>query len=51
MTEHVAYRQNGKTAQLIGGGAPNSTLIAGALAAFLDAGIRFDVISTSGRAR
>jgi predicted acylesterase/phospholipase RssA len=33
---------------VIGGGAPNSTLIAGALAAFLDEGIEFDVISASG---
>ncbi|WP_226797704.1 patatin-like phospholipase family protein [Cupriavidus necator] len=33
---------------LIGGGAPNSTLIAGALLAFLDQGVEFDVISTSG---
>lgn len=40
--------RRGKKALLIGGGAPNSTLIAGALAAFLDQGIEFDVISTSG---
>lgn len=33
---------------MIGGGAPNSTLIAGALVAFLDRGIEFDVISTAG---
>ena len=38
----------GKTALVIGGGAPNSTLIAGALAAFLEEGIHFDVISASG---
>ncbi|WP_432239123.1 patatin-like phospholipase family protein [Herbaspirillum robiniae] len=38
----------GKTALVIGGGAPNSTLIAGALAAFLAEGIEFDVISASG---
>ena len=37
-----------RKALLIGGGAPNSTLIAGALAAFLDHGIEFDVISTAG---
>ncbi|WP_223851274.1 patatin-like phospholipase family protein [Cupriavidus pauculus] len=37
-----------RKALLIGGGAPNSTLIAGALAAFLDNGIEFDVISTAG---
>ncbi len=48
MAEIVAQEQKGKTALLIGGGAPNSTLIAGALVAFLDAGIQFDVISTSG---
>ena len=41
-------RRRGKKALLIGGGAPNSTLIAGALVAFLDQGIEFDVISTSG---
>jgi Patatin-like phospholipase. len=33
---------------VIGGGAPNSTLIAGALAAFLAEGVEFDVISASG---
>lgn len=38
----------GKKALLIGGGAPNSTLMAGALVAFLDRGVEFDVISTSG---
>ncbi|AON55056.1 putative acylesterase/phospholipase RssA [Herbaspirillum seropedicae] len=37
-----------KKALVIGGGAPNSTLIAGALAAFLAEGIEFDVISASG---
>ena len=41
-------RRNAKKALLIGGGAPNSTLIAGALTAFLDQGVEFDVISTSG---
>ncbi|WP_245192101.1 patatin-like phospholipase family protein, partial [Herbaspirillum sp. 3C11] len=35
-------------ALVIGGGAPNSTLIAGALTAFIDEGIEFDVISASG---
>jgi predicted acylesterase/phospholipase RssA len=38
----------GKKALVIGGGAPNSTLIAGALTAFIDEGIEFDVISASG---
>ncbi|MGF6754974.1 patatin-like phospholipase family protein [Paraburkholderia sp. GAS42] len=47
-TAQTVNTQGGKKALLIGGGAPNSTLIAGALAAFLDAGIHFDVISTSG---
>jgi predicted acylesterase/phospholipase RssA len=37
-----------KKALVLGGGAPNSTLIAGALTAFLDEGIEFDVISASG---
>jgi len=37
-----------KTGLLLGGGAPNSTLIAGALAAFVDEAIDFDVISASG---
>lgn len=38
----------GKKALVLGGGAPNSTLIAGALAAFLDEGVEFDLISASG---
>jgi len=37
-----------KKALLIGGGAPNASLMAGALVAFLKQGIEFDVISTSG---
>jgi predicted acylesterase/phospholipase RssA len=41
-------RNRSKKALLIGGGAPNSSLIAGALVAFLDRGIEFDVVSTSG---
>jgi predicted acylesterase/phospholipase RssA len=40
--------RSGKKALLIGGGAPNSSLMAGALVAFIDRGIEFDVISTSG---
>lgn len=36
------------TALILGGGAPNSTLMAGALEAFIDEGVTFDVISTSG---
>lgn len=39
---------SGKKALLISGGAPNSTLIAGALVAFLERGLEFDVVSTSG---
>ncbi|CDG85936.1 patatin-like phospholipase family protein [Janthinobacterium agaricidamnosum] len=37
-----------KIGLVLGGGAPNSTLIAGALAAFVDQQIEFDVISASG---
>jgi predicted acylesterase/phospholipase RssA len=37
-----------KKALLIGGGAPNASLMAGALVAFIDKGVEFDVISTSG---
>lgn len=37
-----------RTALVLGGGAPNSALMAGALAAFEDNGVRFDVVSTSG---
>lgn len=37
-----------KTALVLGGGAPNSALMAGAMAAFVDKGAKFDVVSTSG---
>lgn len=37
-----------KTALILGGGAPNATLMAGALSAFLEEGVHFDIISTSG---
>ena len=37
-----------KMGLVLGGGAPNSPLIAGALAAFLDQEVEFDVISASG---
>lgn len=37
-----------KTALVLGGGAPNSALMAGALAAFEDMGVNFDVVSTAG---
>jgi NTE family protein len=35
-------------ALVLGGGAPNLTLMAGAVAALDDAGVEFDVVSTSG---
>ena len=38
----------GKTALVLGGGAPNATLMSGALEAFAEAGVKFDVISTAG---
>lgn len=38
----------GKTALVLGGGAPNATLMSGALLAFDEAGVQFDVISTAG---
>jgi predicted acylesterase/phospholipase RssA len=37
-----------RTALVLGGGAPNMALMAGAVAAFHDKGVVFDVISTSG---
>jgi NTE family protein len=37
-----------KTALVLGGGAPNMALMAGALAAFHDRGVAFDVVSCSG---
>jgi NTE family protein len=37
-----------KTALVLGGGAPNMALMAGALAGFEDLGVEFDVVSTSG---
>ncbi|SFN01333.1 Patatin-like phospholipase [Formivibrio citricus] len=37
-----------RTALVISGGAPNSTLVAGALVAFHELGLRFDVVSTAG---
>lgn len=48
MNAKIPGKKHGKKALLIGGGAPNSSLIAGALVAFIDRGIEFDVISTSG---
>src|SRR5437867_1654655 len=46
--DQIPPPQKPKTALLIGGGAPNSTLMAGALVAFLEKGVEFDVISSSG---
>lgn len=37
-----------RTALIIGGGAPNATLMAGALEAFAEAEVEFDVVSTAG---
>lgn len=37
-----------RSALIISGGAPNATLVAGALAAFHEQGLNFDVISTAG---
>ena len=37
-----------RTALVLGGGAPNMALMAGAVAAFHDCGVEFDVVSTSG---
>lgn len=37
-----------KTALLLSGGAPNATMMAGALLALLEKGVRFPVVSTSG---
>lgn len=37
-----------RKALVLGAGAPNSALLAGALVAFIDRGISFDVVSTSG---
>lgn len=44
----AASRKPGKTALVLGGGAPNATLMSGALVAFAEAGVEFDVISTAG---
>ena len=40
--------RSSRTAIVLGGGAPNASLMAGALAAFVDHGVTFDVVSTSG---
>lgn len=41
-------REAPRTALVISGGAPNATLVAGALAAFHEHGLTFDLISTAG---
>ena len=41
-------RRGGKTALVLGGGAPNFTLMAGALLAFHRANVKFDLISMAG---
>ncbi|MBV8466247.1 MAG: patatin-like phospholipase family protein [Burkholderiales bacterium] len=43
-----AKQPSKKKALMIGGGAPNASLMAGALVAFIKQGVEFDVISTSG---
>jgi NTE family protein len=40
--------KDARTALVLGGGAPNMALMAGAVAAFNDRGVVFDVVSTSG---
>lgn len=47
-TKKAARGKSGKTALILGGGAPNATLMSGALEAFAEAGVHFDVISTAG---
>jgi NTE family protein len=48
LAETVEAEHSSKTALLLGGGAPNAALMAGALAAFEDHKVTVDVISTSG---
>jgi len=44
----VVAESASRTALVLGGGAPNSALMAGALAAFEDQGVSFDVVTSSG---
>ncbi|OWY37559.1 alpha/beta hydrolase [Xenophilus sp. AP218F] len=44
----MAHSRQTSLALVLGGGAPNATLMAGALTAFCEAGVQFDIISTSG---
>ncbi|WP_137935979.1 patatin-like phospholipase family protein [Chitinivorax sp. B] len=48
MAGKAASSRSQRTALLIGGGAPNSSLMAGALVAFIEHNMQFDVISASG---
>ncbi|MDO6387877.1 MULTISPECIES: patatin-like phospholipase family protein [unclassified Uliginosibacterium] len=47
-TPSPASADTARTALIISGGAPNATLVAGALVAFHELGLKFDVISTAG---
>ncbi|MFB9156041.1 patatin-like phospholipase family protein [Chromobacterium violaceum] len=44
----MAQSRNPSIALVLGGGAPNATLMAGALVALTEAGVKFDIISASG---
>ncbi len=46
--EHARSGKPARTALVLGGGAPNMALMAGAVAAFHERGVVFDVVSTSG---
>ena len=45
---HERSENRARTALVLGGGAPNMALMAGAVAAFVDRGVVFDVVSASG---
>lgn len=47
-SQHTDSAGHARSALIISGGAPNATLVAGALAAFHEHGLSFDVISTAG---
>lgn len=48
MATKARKQDHARTALIISGGAPNATLVAGALVAFHEIGLKFDVISTAG---
>jgi NTE family protein len=48
MATKARKQDTARTALVISGGAPNATLVAGALVAFHEMGLKFDVISTAG---